>query len=111
MLTAGLQSAIPEVIHDLDEYFLSKEEWDTIVELGLDECNETVVMKKISAATKTALTKKCVLVLVFSREVITMVAGTTAQIIRLRITKTTWARSRRRSLLMALRLILKMSLM
>ncbi|KAA1477467.1 DNA replication factor C large subunit [Dentipellis sp. KUC8613] len=51
-------SAVDEVIEMMDEYYLSKEDWDTIVELGVDERKEELVQKKISAATKTALTKK-----------------------------------------------------
>jgi replication factor C subunit 1 len=42
----------------MDEYYLTKEEWDTIIELGVDEKKDDVVLKKISTATKTALTKK-----------------------------------------------------
>ncbi len=47
----------------MDEYFLSKEEWDTLVELGLDEHRDEVVLKKISTATKSTLTRKCVITL------------------------------------------------
>jgi replication factor C subunit 1 len=49
---------VEEVIERLDEYYLSKEDWDTIVELGVDNRKDDLVLKKISAATKTALTKK-----------------------------------------------------
>ncbi|KAJ7723446.1 replication factor RFC1 C terminal domain-containing protein [Mycena maculata] len=51
-------SAVPEVIEKMDEYYLSKEDWDTIVELGVDQQKDDLVLKKISAATKTNLTKK-----------------------------------------------------
>ena len=44
----------------MDEYYLSREDWDTVVELGLDEQKDEIVLKKISAATKTTLTKKWV---------------------------------------------------
>ena len=44
----------------MDEYYLSREDWDTIVELGVDQNKDEAVLKKISAATKTAFTKKCV---------------------------------------------------
>jgi replication factor C subunit 1 len=44
----------------MDEYFLSKEDWDTIVELGVGDYKDDVVMKKIAAATKSSLTRKCV---------------------------------------------------
>lgn len=49
-----------EVIQRMDEYYLSKEDWDTVVELGLDEQKDDLVLKKISTATKSALTKKYV---------------------------------------------------
>jgi replication factor C subunit 1 len=42
----------------MDEYFLTREDWEALVELGLDEFQEDIILKKISAATKTALTKK-----------------------------------------------------
>ena len=42
----------------MDDYFLSKEDWDTIVELGVDDKRDELVLKKISTATKTALTRK-----------------------------------------------------
>ncbi|KAJ7229198.1 replication factor RFC1 C terminal domain-containing protein [Mycena pura] len=50
-------SAVNEVIQKMDEYYLSKEDWDSIVELGVDERKDDAVLKKISTATKTALTK------------------------------------------------------
>ena len=58
-----LQSAVGEVIEVMDDYYLSKEEWDTIVELGLDQNKDEIILKKISTATKTNLTRKCVPVL------------------------------------------------
>jgi replication factor C subunit 1 len=42
----------------MDEYFLSREDWDTVVELGVDQNKDDLILKKISAATKTSLTKK-----------------------------------------------------
>ncbi|KAJ7621564.1 replication factor RFC1 C terminal domain-containing protein [Mycena polygramma] len=51
-------SAVEDVIGKMDEYYLSKEDWDTIVELGVDDKKDDLVLKKISAATKTTLTKK-----------------------------------------------------
>ncbi|KLO13842.1 DNA replication factor C, large subunit [Schizopora paradoxa] len=51
-------SAIDEVIEAMDDYYLSKDEWDTIVELGLDENKDSAVLKKISTTTKTTFTKK-----------------------------------------------------
>jgi replication factor C subunit 1 len=42
----------------MDEYYLSREDWDTVVELGVDQNKDDLVLKKISTATKTTLTKK-----------------------------------------------------
>jgi hypothetical protein len=42
----------------MDDYYVSREDWDTIVELGLGEQKDDVVLKKIATATKTALTRK-----------------------------------------------------
>jgi replication factor C subunit 1 len=44
----------------MDEYHLSKEDWDAVVELGLDQNKAELVLKKISTATKTHFTKKLV---------------------------------------------------
>jgi len=51
-------SAVSEVIERMDEYYLSKEDWDTILELGVDDKRDQIVAKGISTATKAALTKK-----------------------------------------------------
>ncbi|KII83418.1 hypothetical protein PLICRDRAFT_148179 [Plicaturopsis crispa FD-325 SS-3] len=51
-------SAVDEVIERMDEYYLSREDWDTVVELGVGQNKDVDVLKKISTATKTALTKK-----------------------------------------------------
>ena len=42
----------------MDDYYISREDWDTIVELGIGEQKEDVVLKKIATATKSALTRK-----------------------------------------------------
>ena len=55
------QSVVNEVIECMDEYYLSKEDWDTILELGVDDKKDQIVAKNISTATKTALTKKWVI--------------------------------------------------
>lgn len=44
----------------MDEYYLSKEDWDSVIELGLGDNKDDIVLKKISTATKTSLTRKCV---------------------------------------------------
>ncbi|KAG5643238.1 hypothetical protein DXG03_001287 [Asterophora parasitica] len=51
-------SAVDEVIERMDEYYLSKEDWDTVVELGVDDHKDDLILKKISAATKSAFTRK-----------------------------------------------------
>ncbi|KAF9040693.1 purine nucleotide binding protein [Panaeolus papilionaceus] len=51
-------SAVDDVIGRMDDYYISKEDWDTIIELGVDDKKDDLVLKKIPAATKTALTKK-----------------------------------------------------
>ncbi|KIK76426.1 hypothetical protein PAXRUDRAFT_835365 [Paxillus rubicundulus Ve08.2h10] len=50
--------AVDQVIERMDEYYLSREDWDTIVELGVDQNKDDTVLKKISAATKSSFTKK-----------------------------------------------------
>lgn len=62
-----LQSAVDETIEFMDEYFLTREDWDTIVELGVGDNVDTHVLKKISTATKTSFTKKYVLCSVLCR--------------------------------------------
>ncbi|KAF7331659.1 Replication factor C subunit 1 [Mycena kentingensis (nom. inval.)] len=51
-------SAVDGVIEKMDEYYLTKEDWDAIVELGVDERKDELVLKKIATATKTSLTKR-----------------------------------------------------
>ncbi|KAK7050917.1 DNA replication factor C complex subunit Rfc1 [Paramarasmius palmivorus] len=51
-------SAVDDVIQHMDEYYLSKEDWDTIVELGVGDRKDEVVLKKIPPAVKTAFTRK-----------------------------------------------------
>ncbi len=58
---SGFQAAVDEVIQRMDEYYLSKEDWDTVVELGVDQNKDDLVLKKIPSAAKTSFTKKCVL--------------------------------------------------
>ncbi len=60
IFTMVMQSAVDDTIEFMDEYFLTREDWDTIVELGVGDNNDTQVLKKISTATKTSFTKKCV---------------------------------------------------
>ncbi|GAA5926210.1 replication factor C subunit 1 [Sporobolomyces koalae] len=51
--------AIPEVIELMDTYYLSKEDWDAIIELGIGEgFTQDEVLKAIPTATKSAFTRK-----------------------------------------------------
>jgi replication factor C subunit 1 len=51
-------AAVDDIIERMDEYYLSREDWDTIVELGVDTQKDDVVNKLIKPATKTSFTKK-----------------------------------------------------
>ncbi|KAJ7490428.1 replication factor RFC1 C terminal domain-containing protein [Mycena galericulata] len=51
-------NAVGQVIEKLDVYYLSRDSWDTIVELGVDTKREAIVLKQISSATKTSFTKR-----------------------------------------------------
>ena len=44
----------------MDEYYLSKEDWDTIVELGMGDRKDDLVLKQMELVTKTAFTRKWV---------------------------------------------------
>lgn len=46
------------MIEYMDEYYLSKDEWDAVVELGVGDSKDDKILKKISTATKTAFTRK-----------------------------------------------------
>ncbi|TEB28982.1 DNA replication factor C, large subunit [Coprinellus micaceus] len=50
--------AVDDVIQRLDDYFLSKEEWDTIIELGVGANQDEQVLKKITSQAKSAFTRK-----------------------------------------------------
>ncbi|KAG7089509.1 hypothetical protein E1B28_011187 [Marasmius oreades] len=52
------QSAISQVIEHMDEYYLSREDWDTIVELGVGDKKDDLVLKKIPGPVKAAFTRK-----------------------------------------------------
>lgn len=51
------QDQIEQIIETMDEYFLNKEHWDAMVELGVGSHKEADVTKKIATSTKTAFTK------------------------------------------------------
>ncbi|OLL24207.1 Replication factor C subunit 1 [Neolecta irregularis DAH-3] len=50
--------AVPDIIETMDEYFLTKEDWDSIMELGIGLQSGEQVLKRISTATKSAFTRK-----------------------------------------------------
>ncbi|KAF9093711.1 hypothetical protein BGX23_002998 [Mortierella sp. AD031] len=50
--------AIPELIEFMDSYYLSKEDWETILELGIGRNDGKAVMERIPSATKSAFTRK-----------------------------------------------------
>jgi replication factor C subunit 1 len=49
---------VEDIIAFMDEYYISREDLDTIIELGVDDNKDEIVNKKISGATKSALTRK-----------------------------------------------------
>ncbi|KIK38866.1 hypothetical protein CY34DRAFT_14777 [Suillus luteus UH-Slu-Lm8-n1] len=53
-------AAVDDVVKRMDaEYYLSREDWDTVIELGvLDARKDSIVNKLIKPATKTSFTKK-----------------------------------------------------
>ncbi|WRT63728.1 uncharacterized protein IL334_000651 [Kwoniella shivajii] len=50
--------AVEETIEYMDEYYLSKDDWDAFVELGVDTMSENIISKKIPTATKSAFTRQ-----------------------------------------------------
>lgn len=57
ILDKGNES-IPDVIETMDAYYLSKDEWDSVLELGVDKNNGDEIMKKIPGPVKAAFTRK-----------------------------------------------------
>ena len=51
------QDAIGAVIETMDDYFLDKEDWDALVELGVGDRAEAGVLKKIPTAVKSSFTR------------------------------------------------------
>jgi len=51
---------VEETIGYMDEYYLGKEDWDALVELGVDSMKEETILKKIPTATKSAFTRQWV---------------------------------------------------
>lgn len=50
--------AIEAVIAAMDEYYLTKDEWDGLVDMGIGDNSGEPLLKKIKPATKTAFTRK-----------------------------------------------------
>lgn len=49
---------IEEVIKIMDYYFLSKEDWDALLEFGIGSCKGELITKKLATKTKSAFTRK-----------------------------------------------------
>ncbi|KAF9153747.1 hypothetical protein BG015_002720 [Linnemannia schmuckeri] len=50
--------AVPGLIEFMDDYYLCKEDWDTILELGIGRNDAKAVLEKIPTQVKTAFTRK-----------------------------------------------------
>ncbi|KAG8693390.1 hypothetical protein FRC09_010544 [Ceratobasidium sp. 395] len=50
--------SIPDIIETMDSYYLSKDDWDSVVELGLGVNNGDEIMKKVPGPVKAAFTRK-----------------------------------------------------
>jgi replication factor C subunit 1 len=50
------KDAVPDIIQIMDDYFLTKEDWDSIVELGVGPCDEKTV--RIATQAKSAFTRQ-----------------------------------------------------
>lgn len=55
-----LQDEVEGVIETMDEYFLDKEDWDALVELGVGERAEQAILKKIPSSVKSTFTRTSV---------------------------------------------------
>ena len=42
----------------MDQYYLTRDDWDALVELGVGENSEDIILKKISTGTKQSFSKK-----------------------------------------------------
>jgi replication factor C subunit 1 len=42
----------------MDHYYLSKDDWDALVELGVGDHKDEVILKQIPTAIKTSFSKK-----------------------------------------------------
>lgn len=92
------QDALEEVIQLMDDYYLTKEDWEAIVEMGVGEGYENdATLKKIAPAVKSAFTRMYVLVpLVRCSSLTFFRVGTTRRITLFRSARPTEERSLRR---------------
>ncbi|KAJ3025319.1 UNVERIFIED_CONTAM: hypothetical protein HDU68_007254 [Siphonaria sp. JEL0065] len=51
------QDGIAQVIQTMDEYYLTREDWDSILDLGLEECSAKSLTSGIASTTKSAFTR------------------------------------------------------
>jgi len=64
-----MQNAVDDVINRMDTYYLSRDDWDTVVELGVDTYKDDLVLKKIASGTKSAFTRRSVQLIVNAKDV------------------------------------------
>jgi hypothetical protein len=77
------QDALDETIEYMDAYYLGKEDWDAIVELGVDNMKEELILKKIPTATKSAFTRQFVVSIHMRNQKLINATGITRWIILL----------------------------
>ncbi|KAJ3084849.1 hypothetical protein HDU99_001925 [Rhizoclosmatium hyalinum] len=53
----GATTGIETVIRTMDEYYLTREDWDSILDLGMEECSAKVLTDGIPTAVKTSFTR------------------------------------------------------
>ena len=52
------QDGISKVIEKMDEYYLNREDWDSLMELGLGPNSTNKLLSNVSTKVKTAFTRK-----------------------------------------------------
>lgn len=55
------KEALDDIIGLMDDYFLTKEDWDAIVELGVGPFNGEELLKRIPSTTKATFTRQYVI--------------------------------------------------
>jgi replication factor C subunit 1 len=56
--SGNTEGAVSAIVDFMDDYFLTLDDRDAILELGMDENNAEELLKKVPPATKTAFTRK-----------------------------------------------------